>query len=162
MSGPNNDAIRMQQSLDSVARYVFGYRHIYVVSPINPLGLPLVNDTTVSSRLCTTTTTTTTAPTPLLHHNKINKHEIVWVPDSFLLEKMLTHFDYQQTWESNWHKQQLMKLHAAIVLPNMLNTALVMDAELIFHKRVTHTVLYDGQVAAFFNFGRGLVSVVVD
>lgn len=153
MSGPSpGQANRTRLCIESLLKYVAPIRHIYVISPDNYLDLPLLNSSL--EKLCTGEAHQRSNDTT--SHYPVHAHSIVFVSDAEFMQMMKEKFHYEPSYESMWHVQQLMKLHAPLILPNILDTVLVMDAEIIFHKRLTHTMLNNGEIIGLYTFGRGL------
>lgn len=78
-----------------------------------------------------------------------------WVSDTYVINKVQSELNVQLS-NDKWKNQQILKLYSVLSIPNLLNNVLILDGEVLFRKRVTHTVVLDGQVVGLYNFGRHL------
>ena len=71
---------------------------------------------------------------------------VVWIPESVF---PFTKKDMNAGERSGWYLQQLLKIYAPLVLPQLSDTYLILDADVVFHKHVS----FSNQGIIQFNVG---------
>ncbi len=149
------DENRGAKSLESILQYVHGHRRIYVISPENYLNLSLFNTTATDEVVSSVSSSRSISSIKVS-----GARHVSWVPDEFIYSQLVEKFDFKDTYlptnqYRNWVFQQIIKLHLALLLPDVLPSLLVIDGEVLIRRRMSFTTMVDGQVAGLYNIGRG-------
>ena len=109
-----------------MARFLQGHRKILILSPQNYLNLPI--------------------------YEPDSSHTLQWVSDAYLRSRSISilHIEYSK---DKWRDQQIYKLYAPILIPNLLNNVLVIDGEVQLRKSITYTTLIGSHVVGLYNIG---------
>ena len=113
--------------------FLQGHGKILILSPQNYLNLPI--------------------------YEPKSSHTLQWVSDEYLRSKSISIFHIEYS-KDKWRDQQIYKLYAPLLIPNLLNNVLVIDGEVQLRKAITYTTIINSHIVGLYNIGMYNKSII--